>query len=132
MARTNDRGLIIDHIIELDANQATMFYWGLTAIFAIGLVLGILGLISALTERQYVELTEREITIPRLLWRGKTSVPYATIKKVYTQVYTQTATPTVYLLMEHDEGKVYLNGSYLPSKADFEAVALFVSTKTRK
>src|SRR5437763_1577389 len=70
-ANGNDRGLVINGIIELSADSATVFYWVLTAL-SLGFVAaaGFLAVVR-LAIHQRIVFNEASITIPRSRWSSE-------------------------------------------------------------
>src|SRR5258708_29914814 len=70
-ANANDRGLIINGIIELSAGGATVFYWVLAALSIGFVVIAGFFAIVLLTIHQRITLTNTSITIPRSRWSSE-------------------------------------------------------------
>ncbi|MBX9568367.1 MAG: hypothetical protein K2X77_05700 [Candidatus Obscuribacterales bacterium] len=76
----NDRGAIIEGIFALDTNQATIFYWLLTAGSGIFVLMGIL--IAARRMMRPVELIldEKELVLPSgFMQRTTARIPYSEV-----------------------------------------------------
>ena len=123
-AHENDRGLIINGIIELEPGGATIFYWVLAAL-SIGFVVaaGFLAIVR-LTLHQRIGLTETCITIPRSRWSSEeVAVPFGEIVDLSTsQVSGQR-----FLNIVYNGGKFTLTASMLPRKEDFDEICAAVS-----
>ena len=65
VARTNDRGLILDKVIEFSPEGATIFYWVLTVASALFVLIAIMVIYTGLTTDKEIILTENDITAPR-------------------------------------------------------------------
>ena len=124
-AQTNDRGLIIDHLIELDMHQATIFYWALFAC-CVGFVgIALVALISALTQETYVEVTDKGILVPAIFRNNTTYVQFADV----TQVRLQKVQRQAFLILTHPGGKASISRANMPSKTDFEELVAMVDAK---
>jgi hypothetical protein len=116
-ARTNDRGLIINHLIELETPSATIFYWGIFAVCAAFVPLGLAGLWVGRAGGRRITLDQQAITLPKNAWsRESRTIPLAEI----TGLSMQTINGQTFLHMRLTSGKASLVGSMFPSKADFE------------
>lgn len=67
-ANNNDEGMIVERFIELNKNQATIFYYAL-GVISIGVL--ILFLLSIYSFRGYLTVSEKEIVIPKIIYIGK-------------------------------------------------------------
>ncbi len=120
----NDRGLIINGIIELSARSATVFYWVLAAL-SIGFVVaaGFLAFIR-LTVHQRITLGETSITIPRSRWSGEeTVVTFGDI----IDLSSSEVSGQRFLTIVDNGGKFTLTASMLPKKDDFDEICAAVS-----
>jgi hypothetical protein len=123
-AISNDRGLIINGIIELSPGEARIFYWVLAAL-SIGLLLvaGFLAILR-LTLHQRIRLTATSITIPRSRWSSQELVvPFAEI----VELSLSDVSGQRFLKIEFNGGKFTLNASMLPSKGDFDDICAAVN-----
>ncbi len=122
-ANGNDRGLIINGIIELSAGSATVFYWVLAAL-SIGFVVvaGFLAFIR-LTVHQRITLGETSITIPRSRWSSEeTVVSFNDI----LDLSTSEVSGQRFLTIVYRGGKFALTASMLPRKADYDEICAAV------
>ena len=118
-ANGNDHGLIINGIIELSADSATVFYWVLAAL-SIGFVVtaGFLAIVR-LTVRQRIALSVTSITIPRSRWSSEEiAVPFGEI----VELSASQVTGQRFLTIVYNAGKFTLNASMLARKEDFEDI----------
>ena len=116
-ANTNDRGLIIDRVIELSAPQATIFYWVLTGLCGVFVLLGLMMLVISFAAPRSVLLTEDSLISPKPFFSKKNIViRYTAITKLaLKQVKHQ------HFLMVHYAGKkISIPQSLLPNKAAFD------------
>lgn len=63
-AKTNDRGLILNGIIEFQENGAATFFWILTACSAIFVILGIIMIIQKIKKNIPITISDDQISIP--------------------------------------------------------------------
>ena len=115
-AITNDRGLILNRIIEFSINGATILYWVLTSIFIIGCLLGVLMLIKSFSSSRLVSLTEKSIISPKSGFNNKNIViPYKDI----TNLSFQKVQRQIFLLIHYSGKKISIPQSVLPNEAAF-------------
>lgn len=72
-ASNNDRGLIIEEIITLSVSSATIFYYVLSAFAVLGVVFGVIGIVTS-RKIKYLIFTETEIRIPPVGIQKKESI----------------------------------------------------------
>ena len=65
LALGNDRGLILNGLVEFSTEGATTFYWSLTVASGLFVAFGSLALLAGLTTKKEVVLTETEIIAPK-------------------------------------------------------------------
>ncbi len=119
----NDRGLIINGIIELSTENATIFYWVL-ATLSIGFVVaaGFLAVVR-LTVHQRIGLVETSITIPRSRWSSdEVVVPFGEI----VELSASEVSGQRFLKITYKGGKFTLTASMLPKKEDFDEICAVV------
>ena len=69
-AQTNAEKLVVNGVIELSVNQATVFFWAMSA-FMFGLVfLSIMGLIQRIKGTNRIVLTSNGLWLPGPIWSG--------------------------------------------------------------
>jgi hypothetical protein len=128
-AANNDRGLIINGIIELGPDGATLFYWVLTT-SSIGFVaVAILIAYHRLTYRQRLAFGVSSLIGPTSRWsRQEREIAYRDIR----ELSTITISGQRFLYITHLGGKYTIAASLLPSKAAFEEVCELLATKVRE
>lgn len=117
VALTNDRGLILNGIIELETGSATIFYWVLTALCAGFVFVGLVATVRSLGAPHEVVLDRIAISAPKGV-TGKivVTVPYARITDLkVSQVKSQK-----FLAVHHADGKLTITRSMLPTHDAFE------------
>ena len=129
-AMTNDQGLLINHIIELDPGNATVFYWVMAALCGSFVVMGLIGVIASLTaeeEAQVLRLTPTEIRLPQGLFRKELrDIPYTEVKDLHVQ---QVQSQRFLTLVLTSGKKVSIAASALPKKENFDTVCQFVAAR---
>jgi len=127
VALSNDRGLILNRIIELSKENATIFYWCVTAGSGLLVATGLLGLISGLTSKKEIVLSENGISAPRSgISKKIISVKYSDI----TELTMQAVQKQRFLNIIHPGGKLTIPQSMLPNKQAFEDLVKIVSKRT--
>ena len=128
MAKDNDRGLVINGIIELSPSIATVFYLvfaGLSVAFVAGA--GVLA-IDRLTVHRRIAFTDSGITIPRSRWSTEEiAVPFSEIVRLSTSEVQRQR----FLKIVYKGGKFTLNASLLPSKDDFDEILAAINQGIR-
>jgi hypothetical protein len=122
IARHNDRGLIIDVIIRLNAHEATLFYWALSILCFLFAVAGIFAVFVKRHRYSLLRLTDKELVIVPASREGdanvippKNIILLADIQKMTLQtIYHQT-----FLTVYHKGGKLSIVEKWFTTKADF-------------
>lgn len=132
-ALDNTRGVIINHLIELDAGNATVFYWVLAALSLGFVILGILGFLAQLTaddEAQVLTLGDTAMTLPQGAFRKvPREVAYADIAGLQTQ---QVQGQRFLIVKLADGKKLSIAAAALPRKEDFDTVCAYIVAKLPK
>jgi hypothetical protein len=118
-AQGNDRGLIINGVIELSPEGATVFHWT-TAAIGLGFVVAAAFLaVMRLTVHQRITVTATGIAIPRSRWSADAiAVPFGQIIEWRTsRVFAER-----FLTVVYHGGKFTLAASMLPGKDDFDDI----------
>lgn len=120
MARDNDRGVLINGLISLDTDQASIFYW-VMCVLSIGFVVASLfGIVMSLREPREVMVDSTGVTVPAGRWSSDTvTIPFASI----TDLRIQQVQSQKFLIIRHSDGKHSVVRSMMPSRADFETFA---------
>jgi hypothetical protein len=79
---SNQRGLIIDHVIELGIDGATTFYWVLAAASAGFVLIALWALAVRALRDTYLVLDERELSIPSRWSKRVRVIPYSEIRGI--------------------------------------------------
>ena len=128
-AQTNRRGLIIDGIIRLAPDGATLFYGAVAILSALLSVLGLVSRFARLVGgARYLTLTARDIIVPRgLLTRVDVTVPYAAIH----DLRIVTVRKQIFLEIRHVGGRVSIVRSAMPSKEAFDQLLQLLAARVR-
>ncbi len=112
-ANSNDCGLIINRVIELSENGATIFYWVFCFLSLCFVAITIALTFHRLKFRQRIALTAAGIIVPTSRWSaGEKLIEYKNISALSeSNVSGQT-----FLNLFHSDGKYIINRSMLPSK----------------
>ena len=117
VAATNDRGLILNGLLEFSPQGATIFYWVITAAALGFVVAGTLALVNSMFSNREIVVTNDSITSPKNgLSKQNVTVNFSDI----TGINMRTIQKTKILSIEHVGGKLSIPNSMLPSKASFE------------
>jgi hypothetical protein len=128
-AANNDRGVVINHIIELGPEGATTFYWGLAALCAAFVVIAVFLAYHRVVFKQSLLFGPAVLIVPASQWsRAQKEIAYRDIHKLSERsVYGQR-----FLIIACAGGKYTVNASMLPSKSAFEEVRELLNTKIRE
>ena len=132
MAMTNDRGLILDAIIEMNAAHATIFYWVLACLSGGFVVLGLLGAAELLLspEKPFLRLTPQEVIIPPYLFRREAlTIPFSDIVDMSEIVVQKQHFLT---LRYGDSKKIQIKYDWLPDDAAYQQVKLFIAQRVKQ
>jgi hypothetical protein len=123
MARSNDRGLIINGIIKLSPWGATVFYSVLAACSLVFVLMSIAIFIHLLLYSQKIVLTAEELIVPKSRWSSKEiTISYSTITEIrITEVKYQR-----FMKIAHRAGVSTITASMLPTKNDFDTIYLLL------
>jgi hypothetical protein len=127
-AWSNDRGLLINGIIELSADAATVFYWILCALGVGFVAVAVLLACHRLLYRQRIAFTATSLIVPKSRWSSEESIiEYnAVVGLAMEKVSGQQ-----FLRIMHTKGKHTITASLLPSQADFEEVCALLAERVR-
>ena len=127
MAMTNDRGLSIDYIINLDTTGATIFDWACAGFCAVGCLISIAAMANTRFSPKELKIDENEIIIPYGFFQSNTRrIGYGEI----TGLSETTVSRQTLLYLHTPSGKVAILESHLPSKDDYEDVKQFLVRKS--
>lgn len=127
-ALSNDRGLIINGIIELSESSATVFYWVL-AFFSLCFVLVTIAfIIHRIKFRQRIAFISSEIIVPASRWSSaEKSIEYKSISDL--SIFKFNGQKTLNII--HSDGKSTISSGMLKRKT-FDEIVDFLSAKVGK
>jgi hypothetical protein len=125
-AITNDRGLIINGIIELGPTGATAFYAVLATLSALFVVVAVIAMVHGLLREPVLTLADDHIVVPgSLLRRQPRRIDFGTVTKTSIQsVHRQR-----FLTIWSTQGKVAIARSMLDSDGVFDRIADAVTSR---
>jgi hypothetical protein len=126
-ARTNDRGMIINGLIELSPHGATVLKWVVSAaLFALGA--GLLLLVPRGLIRRQIVLDADSITIPSHgLSRRQHRIEREDIRGVQVTQYYKMR----YLRIRHHGGVRAINSTWLPHEEDLDTILKWLDAARR-
>lgn len=128
-ANSNDRGLIINHIIELSENGATYFYWVMCFLSAGFVTIAVALTFHRLKFRQRVALTANGIVVPASRWSaGEKFIEYKNI----SALSESSINGQHFLYIFHADGKYILNRGMLPSKKVYREIIESLEQRTNR
>lgn len=118
-AMSNQRGLIINRILEFSAAGATRLYWALALVFAFGLVWVLWSVLTGAYREKFIFLTDKAITVPILY---SNSDPVVVRLASIDEISTLTKARTNYriLRIDHPHGRLEIHESVLNSAPLFD------------
>jgi hypothetical protein len=119
-AATDTRGMIINHVIELDPAEATAFRWVMAVACLLGVPLSVAAAVHRLCMNQRVVLSEAAVILPASPWSGEERlVPYAEIEQLRLLVQNTQA----YLEVKYRGGKFTIAAAMLEEPRDFDEIS---------
>ncbi len=116
-ALNNDRGLILNRIIEFSPSGATTFYWLLTILSVLAVVVGMFMLIKSLSAPRFVLLTQESLVSPKAGFsKNSITIPYDTINSLTIQEVQKQK----FLMVHYSGKKISIPQSLLPNKETFD------------
>jgi hypothetical protein len=129
VALENDRGLILNRILRLGPDSATIFYWVLAAACVAFVVVALLGIARSFGTVREVVLDSAAISAPKnpLSQVVVVTLPFTAITDLQvTQVHRQK-----FLVIRHADGKLNINQSMLPTHDDFDELVEALDARVR-
>ena len=126
VAKTNDRGLVINHLIELSATGASYFFAAL-ALASLGFVLiAILAIYRGLTSEREVIVSDDSITAPK----SGVSKRMVTLRfEEVSAMKVQKVQKTRVLHLTSSQGKLAIPNNMIPGKTGFDDLLALVSSR---
>lgn len=128
-AFSNDRGLIINRVIELSESSATIFYW-VFAFLSLCFVLTVIAITyHRLKFHQRLAFTDSELIVPASRWSAaEKSIKYADVSSLSVMEISGQK----FLYVYHSGEKYIVNAALLSSKKTFEEIVDLLAKKTGK
>lgn len=127
-ALLNDRGLLIDRMIELGPSAATGFYWLVAMACTIFVLAALFGLVRSFGPPREVVLGPTAIIAPRNGLRHEpVAVPYATIE----ELELMTVRSQRFVTIRYPGGRISLAHGMLPAPADFDRLVAELGARVR-
>ncbi|WP_455207428.1 hypothetical protein [Kaarinaea lacus] len=115
-AMTNDRGLILNKVIEFSTSGATIFYWILTGVFILSTAAGLFMLAKSFSAPRFVRLTEETLISPKSGFsKNNIIIPYKNI----TNLSFQKVKSQIFLIVHYSGKKISIPQSLLPDEETF-------------
>jgi len=123
----NDRGLIINGLIELETSGATVFYWVFAAASAAFVLIGAWGLLQRWQSPRYLVFDEVALSIPARWSKKVRVVPYASIQTLelvslsgqkFVQLTTSTGKASIAAIMLASEDELVLVAAELKRRIE--------------
>lgn len=127
-AKSNRRGLIINHLIEISPQDAASLYWVLFYVSLLFVLAGVAVLIFSVTNKRCVALNSTGLVAPKGgLLSSYVEIPYGEIR----YVGTQKSRSELLLVVTHTAGELSLLKSLFPSETAFEELCSILRHRTR-
>ncbi len=123
----NQRGLVINRVIELDVDGATVFYWVFAALSACFVLAALGALASRALRETHLVLDEQALSVPSRWSKQVRVVPYSSIQGV--ELVTIQGQRLLYLATE--SGRVTVAGIMLESDELLRELALELTRRSR-
>ncbi len=118
LAMTNDRGLILFHAIHLGVENASIFYWGLSAVLGLAAGACLVAVITQLNagDATVLRVADDGFTIPTGFFEKRMEfVRYSDV----TKLTMMSVNGQNYLVIRHVDGKISLQQQCLPDRESF-------------
>jgi hypothetical protein len=126
VALNNSRGLILNGIVELSADGATIFYWCLTVASGIFVLVGAIAICFGLATKREIIFTRDGITSPK----GGVSTKIISVSfSEITDLNIQSVQKQRFLNIFHRGGKLTISQSMLPDKQAFDELVSLVAAR---
>lgn len=123
-AAHNDKGLIINHIITLSKDQATVFHWVMASFLSLIVLLAIpLGIISIILKQEII-LRDDTISIPKI--KKSINIKYSDIINI--NIHNIYKTQQLHII--YRGGKAIISSALLPSMDDMVKIVNLIGSKT--
>ena len=126
-AASNDRGLILNGLINMDQGGATTFYYVLAGLGGVMSVGGFIGFVQSLRGPKFVELDETGVAFPGNLGQKPVHIAYDAIKRLEQGgAYRQR-----WLYIFHTGGQHAIMSSMLANAAQLDEIEALLAQRIR-
>lgn len=126
-AASNDAGLILNGIIEMDQGSATIFYYVLTVLAGLMAAGGVFGFVVSLGGPRFVVLDDTGVEIPGAAGRKSVRIAYNAI----TGLQPGGAHKQRWIYVVHTGGRQAIMGSMLANTAQLDEIANLLAERVR-
>ena len=116
-AHTNDRGVVINGLIHLGPQGATIFYSSMCLLMAVAVLFELWSAYRVARDSRCVTLSSTEISVPMLEHPGHTIILRLT---AITDVLVETDSAGRHVVITHPSGQLKIFGSHLPDRKALE------------
>lgn len=127
-AASNERGLILNGIIQMDQGSATIFYYVLTGLAALMAAGGVFGFIVSLKGPRFLVLDDTGVEIPGNAGRKPVRIAYDAI----TGLQPGGAYRQRWVYVVHTGGRQAIMGSMLANTAHLDDIAKLLAERMRR
>ena len=128
-AANNERGVTINHLIELGPDGATAFFWSLTACSCGFVAIAVHLAYHRIAFRQRLAFGPASLTVPVSRWSHvEKEIAYSDIK----ELTERTISGQRFLYVTHPGGKYTITAAMLPSRAVFDEVCELLAARVRE
>lgn len=125
-ALNNNRGMIINNIVELSASMATYFWWGSALLFSMLALLGLLMVIKSFQDPSLITLYDTQMTAPKKpISNTLLTVKYSDIRKIEMHKIAKVRQ----LRIDSPHGKIVIPDVNFVNKADFDDLVNILTQK---
>ena len=125
-ALNNNRGMIINNIVELSASMTTYFWWGSALLFSMLALLGLLMVIKSFQDPSLITLYDTQMTAPKKpISNTLLTVKYSDIRKIEMHKIAKVRQ----LRIDSPHGKIVIPDVSFVNKADFDDLVNILTQK---
>lgn len=127
-AASNDSGLILNGIIEMDQGSATIFYYVLAVLALVMAAGGVFGFVTSLGGPRFLVLDDTGVEIPGNASRKPVRIAYTAI----TGLQPGGAYKQRWVYVVHTGGRQAIMGSMLANAAQLDEIANLLAERVRQ
>jgi len=129
VAKTNDRGLVINHLIELSATGASYFYGVLALASSLFVLLGIIVIGRGITSKREVIVGASAISAPKSgISQRMVTVAFGDISSMNVQKVQRTRI----LNINYNGGRLSIPNNMVPGKTGFDDLVKLISERLKQ